>query len=273
MSTHNVPMPDLRIVPTTHVLAHEDHDVQRSTPLIERMRHEAVMINPPLVAPLDDARFVVLDGANRAFAFSQLGIPHILVQVAPYDSGLVELATWHHVVCGWSADAFIADIAQLPELLMSDMHDRMHTPLASIHTRAGRTLHLHLPGETLAGRNHTLNRLVRVYQAQASLQRTTIDDPEAVWHLHPTGQALILYRPYQPHEIVQSAALGMPLPPGVSRHVVHGRAIRVNYAMDRLRDETVSLEQKNADLLAWMREKLAQRQVRYYAESTYQFDE
>lgn len=273
MSIHNVPMPDLQIVPTTSVLAHEDHDIQRAIPLIERIGHESTMINPPLVAPLDNTRYVVLDGANRVYAFTQLGIPHILVQVAPYDSGLVELETWHHVICGWDADEFIADISQLPELLMSEGNRTTPLPVATIHTRGHRTVHLTLPAESLSTRNILMNHIVRVYQAHATLQRTNLDDLEAIWHLHPTGQAVIMFRPYSPVEILQSAAQNTPLPPGVSRHIVHGRAIRVNYPMDRLRDTTVSLEQKNAVLLDWMREKVAQRQVRYYAEATYQFDE
>ncbi len=61
------------------------------------------MINPPLVAPMDDGdQYVILDGANRVYAFSELDYPHILVQVASYDSGLVELSNWQHVVAGWS---------------------------------------------------------------------------------------------------------------------------------------------------------------------------
>ena len=40
-----------------------------------------------------------------------------------------------------------------------------------------------------------------------------------------------------------------------------------------LRDPNITLEQKNIDLLRWMQNKLANRQVRYYAEATYQFDE
>ncbi|MFN8448408.1 MAG: hypothetical protein U0521_07410 [Anaerolineae bacterium] len=54
---------------------------------------------------------------------------------------------------------------------------------------------------------------------------------------------------------------------------MHGRAIRVNYPLEALRDGTLTLEQKNADLLAWLQSKMANRQVRYYAEATYQFDE
>ena len=40
-----------------------------------------------------------------------------------------------------------------------------------------------------------------------------------------------------------------------------------------LRDPATPLERKNARLLEWLQTKLANRQVRYYAEATYQFDE
>ncbi|MCA9906825.1 MAG: hypothetical protein KC547_23380, partial [Anaerolineae bacterium] len=63
------------------------------------------------------------------------------------------------------------------------------------------------------------------------------------------------------------------LPPGISRHIVHGRAIRVNYPLDALRDSSLTLDDKNARLQDWIRHRLASRAVRYYAEATYQFDE
>src|SRR5689334_706378 len=97
-----VPTPDLRIVPVSILHAHEEHDSQRSQPLVERLRGESLMINPPLVAPMESGQYVILDGANRVYAFSELEYPHILVQVAPYESGLVELSNWQHVVAGWS---------------------------------------------------------------------------------------------------------------------------------------------------------------------------
>ena len=114
MSPHQIdaPQPDLRIVPTKTLHPHEDHDFQRSEPLIERLASETVVINPPIVAPMGDDQFLVLDGANRFHALSHLGYPHILVQVAPYESGYVELKTWRHVVCDWQPEALMEHIKQ-----------------------------------------------------------------------------------------------------------------------------------------------------------------
>ncbi len=91
---NDAPPPDLRIVLTNSLRPHEEHDSQRSLPLIERLKTEAVVINPPIVSPMGANQYVILDGANRFHAFSHLNYPHILVQVASYESGYVELKTW-----------------------------------------------------------------------------------------------------------------------------------------------------------------------------------
>jgi len=100
-------LPDLRILPLDVLIPHEQTDPRRVDPLTLRLKGEAVLRNPPIVAPFDaqgapDERsyFVVLDGANRTAAFRALGVPHILAQVVEY--GQVQLHIWHHVLtaCG-----------------------------------------------------------------------------------------------------------------------------------------------------------------------------
>ncbi len=267
----SVPTPDLRIVPVSSLHPHEEHDSQRSEPLIERLRSETTMINPPLVAPMDGNQYVILDGANRAYAFAGLGYPHILVQVASYDGGFVELSNWQHVVSGWSEDQFIQHLRQIPEIdLLEGDHPQA---LAHLLLRGDRTLSLTASAADLRERNATLRRLVEVYQRHARLHRTALSVPAEIWHLFPDAVAIVFFPTYQPADIIAAAQQYAYLPPGISRHIVHGRAIRVNYPLDLLRAPDRTLEQKNADLLAWMQSKLANRQVRYYAEATYQFDE
>ena len=43
-------MPDLRVVPVADLLLHEQHDAQRSEPLLQRLRTDGVLKNPPIVA-------------------------------------------------------------------------------------------------------------------------------------------------------------------------------------------------------------------------------
>jgi hypothetical protein len=271
----SVPTPVLRIVAVGSLHPHEEHDSQRSEPLIERIRTETTMINPPLVAPMNaptgDEQYVILDGANRVHAFSELGYPHILTQVASYDSGLVELSNWQHVVAAWNSEQSLRQLEQIPGIALGEGEDPQ--AIARIRFRDDRLIAVCAPETTIHGRNAALRRVVAVYQQNARLHRTALSDPDEIWRMFPDATALVTFPHYRPQDIIDAAQQRAYLPPGISRHIAHGRAVRVNYPLDALRDPSISLEQKNADLLAWVQEKLANRQVRYYAEATYQFDE
>jgi hypothetical protein len=274
----DAPHPDLRIVPTEALHPHEEHDSQRAIPLAERLHTEAYMINPPVVAAMGDG-YVVLDGANRFHAFSHLGYPHILVQVVAYVPQQVELKTWHHIVGGWSAAAFLEGVAGLDAKLNAGTAFMPPAPgappvpvpasaLAKITLRDGEM-------HTLSGpAGNTLTRaFVGLYQRSAALHRTALNDKDALWTLYPDATALIEFAPLSPQAIMRAAETHDYLPPGVSRHIVHGRAIRVNYPLEHLRDRHTPLAAKNAALQEWVRARLAARKIRYYAEATYQYDE
>lgn len=267
----SAPMPDLRIVPTASVFPHEEVDSQRLRPLVERIRRESHVINPPIIAPMGDGNYVVLDGANRAGAFAELGYPHMLVQVVEYENGTVELENWQHVVCQWSWNELTESLHALPNLLLNN--GEQAGAVAHLIAREGNTLSLHTHAQTRHDKNAALREAVAVYQRSAVLQRTAETDPAQIFPLHPDGAAVIAFARYHPADIIAAARDHAYLPPGISRHVVHGRALLVNYPLEALRDPLRTLDEKNADLHAWVLEKIAHRSVRYYAESTYQFDE
>lgn len=267
----SAPAPDLRIVPIESVQAHEEHDEQRSAPLVERLRNEQFMINPPLVAPIGATQYVILDGANRCHSFMRLEYPHILIQVVNYNSGYVDLSTWNHIVSGWDKAAFLHELEQLPDIGISE--GQAANAIAHIIFRDGLKLVLHAPVATTMERNASLRHFVRVYQQNATLYRTAINEPDELWLLYPDAIALVLFPQYFPADIIAAAKYKAYLPPGISRHIVHGRALRVNYPLDELRDTRRLLREKNARLQEWMQDKLSKRQLRYYAEATYQFDE
>jgi len=271
MTHASAPIPDLRIVDITTLHPHEDHDSQRSGPLIARLQRETTIINPPLAAPMGLNEFVILDGANRVTAFKALEYPHLLIQVASYNTSQVELSTWSHVVCSWTEAEFTQLLYELPSVRIKESQDA--AAIAHVIFPDQRVLSISAALNTLQERNAALRQIVAIYQQRAVLQRTALVEPREVFLLHPDGIALVVFPTYTPADIIEAARHHAYLPPGVSRHVVHGRAIRVNYPLERLRDPNVPLRQKNADLFRWMQDKLAQRQVRYYAESTYQFDE
>ncbi len=269
----SAPTPELRIVPIAHIWAHEEHDSQRSKPLEARLREAELFINPPIVAPMEGEGddYVILDGANRCYAFGSIGFEHILVQVTSYNSGFVFLDSWNHIVSGWGADSLLNAMHAVEN---AELLDGNHEgALVTLVLRDGRTFSLTSSAENLHERNATLRRAVSTYQQNAALYRTALNEPGQLWPLYPDATALFIFPAYRPADIIRAAKYRAFLPPGISRHVIHGRALHLNYPMDALRDDRASLHEKNEALQIWLRQRLAQRQVRYYAEATYQFNE
>ncbi|GAB4510504.1 MAG: hypothetical protein OHK0046_07490 [Anaerolineae bacterium] len=271
MDHTSAPPPDLRIIRVDSAHPHEEHDSQRSAPLMSRLQAAEFMINPPVVAPMGASQFVILDGANRFYAFQSLHYPHILVQVVSYDSGYVDLQTWQHVISGWDEDQFLTELHQLKMVKLVEGQDA--DSIAHILFRSGHVVGICCPVETTHERNEVLRQVVSVYQRHARLNRTAIHEPQEIWLLYPEAFGFVLFPRYTPNDIIAAAKYKAFLPPGISRHIVHGRALRVNYPMALLRDENTRLADKNAALVEWVQAKLANRAVRYYAEATYQFDE
>lgn len=265
------PVPELRIVPAESLFAHESHDSQRSRPLIERFRSDEYIINPPVVAPMDSDGYVILDGANRCHALRALGYPHLPVQVVTWESGQIRLDTWNHVVSDWTADSLLIGLAALPGLTVAEAAPT--PPVADLYLADGRQFALCAAAEDAWTRNDLLCRLVAVYQQGATLYRSVLDDLAQLQHHFPDMVALLRFPPVSASAVETAAREKAWIPPGVSRHIISGRALRINYPVRELADDGRSLKQKNDELQRWMRQKLAQRQVRFYAESTYQFDE
>jgi len=274
-------MPDLRFVAVESLVPHEQHDEQRSGPLVQRLREQGVLRNPPIVAALapDDRRFVVLDGANRATAALAAGLPHLLVQVVRYDDPGVKLTTWHHALIGFPVhelEGALATVAGL-ECATTDLR-HAHAVLArreaiaivahgtdrAITLQGGADLHRH---------NVVLNAVVEAYRTRTRFHRVASDSLVEAQAEHPEVTALVVFPHFEPAEILELATRGARLPAGITRHLIRWRALRLNIPIERLADSHHSIEQKNRWLQDWLKEKLGQRQVRFYEEPTVLFDE
>lgn len=275
--------PDLRILPLELLVEHEYNDDQRTLPLAERLEAEGVLKNPPIVTPLgqDDPRFVVLDGANRVTALSNLGYSHILVQVVAYEPPQVTLSTWHHVISDLEpydftqglagvegVDFFATDLLQARAGL-ARREFLMYVIRADGWVFAARPQQ---PGRSVHEHNRLLNALVDTYRQRCRLQRAMTESLEEARRLYAPLTAIVVFPQYEPAEVLILARDGELLPAGLTRHLIQGRALRVNYPLSELRAPQ-SLEEKNARLRAWLRQKLTSKEVRFYGEATFLFDE
>ncbi|NDJ87260.1 MAG: ParB N-terminal domain-containing protein [Chloroflexi bacterium] len=282
-ATFEVPPPELRILPVKSLLPHEEFDVQRVEPLMHRIEDAGIWLHPPIVTPLPDSEheYVVLDGANRCHAMSQLDYPHILVQVVDYNSAQVELDTWNHVIANLETSTIVSSIQELAGVDIQSS-DRLSAQ-AAVAQRIALAFLIDLQTQDTyvmraqadAGQNATamLRQIVNQYKDRCMLERINTDDVEHVLQMFQEATTLVVFPHYEPSEVLYAARERNLLPPGISRHIIHGRAMRLIYPLQALRDSKTSLERKNADLQEWVNRRIQQHAVRYYAESIYTFDD
>jgi hypothetical protein len=273
--------PDLRFVAVEALVPHEQHDEERSGPLVRRLREMGMLRNPPIVAAFaaNDPRFVVLDGANRTTAARQAGLPHLLVQVDRYAEPDVRVGTWHHALIGVKPAELEAALGKVPDL---EWHptDLLHAhavlarreAIAFVALGPDRAVSLH-GGTDLHKRNAVLNAVVEGYRTRATVHRVVGDSLADAQAELPEVTALVVFPHFEPAEVLELATVGARLPAGITRHLVAWRALRVNVPLDRLADRKQPLEEKNEWLREWLREKVRHRQVRFYQEPTVVFDE
>lgn len=274
-------IPRLEIIPANSLVVHEQNDNQRTGPLVKRMLADGVLKNPPIVAPMGegDPRYVVLDGANRTTAFLEMGYPHVLAQVVDYEDGeAVRLSTWHHVVAGIEAENFTGVLATVngldyrpTDLGRARAALARRESLAYIVSRNGMVFGV-LGGSDLQSRCLLLNQMVNAYKDHGRIYRSATDQVAQVRELYPDLTALVVFPHHEPAEILELARDAARLPAGITRHIINRRALRVNYPLDELRSDE-PLEAKNERLGEWLRAKLAAKEIRYYPEATYLFDE
>lgn len=274
---HKTEIPKLLILPADALILHEDVDSRRVEPLVKRLQMDALLKNPPVAAECspgaDPGRYVILDGANRTTALWQLEAPHHLVQVVDY--GEVGLDTWGHLVTGITQEMFAASLAKtglnLDLTTRQDARERLarHEIAASIANPNGEVFALPAHGSE----TETLRRLTSVYNGQSTIHRVTSDDLAELLPYYQDVAALVRFPRYTQNEILYLASNGHKLPTGITRHMIPGRALRVNLPLSILMDAQQSTRQKNEWLHTWISHKLAQREIRYYQEATFLFDE
>jgi hypothetical protein len=117
-----------------------------------------------------------------------------------------------------------------------------------------------------------LVRLVDSYQGLCRIDRVSTSAARGLAEIYPGFSALVVFRRFLVEEVVESAAMGLLFPAGLTRFVISPRALRLNFPIAILAEDR-AIEEKQQALAEWVRERVGGRHVRFYAESTFLFDE
>lgn len=271
-------MPVLRVVESGRLLLHEEPDPGRVKRLHEAFRRDGVLRNPPIVAPMPDGAAAVLDGANRVTALREGGIPHAVVQVVEYDRPEITLAAWRHYVREEGREPLRDRVTDLSGIQTSTLRDPTEAG-GRLARGEGAAAVIDAQGGTLLGAGvdpvvaaETLNRIVALYRGRDRIYRVDDgDDVDALTAGYGPG-SLVVFRTFEKSEILLIAGRGGRLPTGITRHIIPGRALRINVPLDWLTGPSDTAA-KQARLDASLRRRWLDHGVRHYAESTFLFDE
>lgn len=272
---------NLAIVSLGDVLLHEEIEIKRVDALVERLKTDRLLKNPPIVTAVNGAggmRYIVLDGASRSSALRALKVRDVLVQIVDYHSSTLRLESWNHLLVNISSDELrriLSAATDAEQVEMSEAEAQRELSAREIigylKFKDGAVLGLRCSSD-LADQAHELNRVVHAYEGQVELYRVASTDPDQPVANREQVVAVMVFPRYTPDEIVKLAMNGARVPMGITRHIIPGRALRLNVPLDVL-ESGDSLEQKNAWLDAWLQDKLKHRHVRYYQEPVILFDE
>ncbi len=271
-------IPTLRILPLDALILHEDHDLQRTQPLVEKLRSQGILRNPPIVMSLRDGsgRYMVLDGANRVTSLKAMEFPHIVAQVVEPDDPRVTLQTWNHVVWGMKPGALLHALRQIKGLSLKkiDVQHSLTPPdctTLQIRLSDGRA-YLGCTPTTLEDEVRVLHATVNTYKKRAFLDRTSQTLIESFRNVYPDLTALVIFPRFDIQTVLTLVGRGQVLPTGITRFTISPRVLHLNYPLHEL-SSAKPIEYKQAYLQHWIEERLKHKNVRYYAEATFLFDE
>lgn len=273
--------PTFEIIPIHKAIPHEFHDHSRTPPLIEKLRASGVMINPPLFSPFDDGsgQYMVLDGANRVFAFKEMGFPHILAQTIPADSNALKLSSWNHVIWDMATSLLLKSLKDITDtsLIEKGGNEEINENegaivIVSIKTPDDRELCLTSKHKQKSECVALLIAVMDTYKYTARFDRIPLGTIEAIQGLYEDITAIISYPQFQIQEVFELCKAGILFPSGITRFRITPRALKINYPLDELASNK-PLEEKRNNLHTWLQERLSRKGVRFYAESTLIFDE
>lgn len=271
--------PHFDILPVESLILHEDHDKQRSAPLIEKLRGAGVLRNPPIVMPLTDGteRYMVLDGANRVTSLRALEFPHLVAQVVEANDPNVNLQTWNHIVWGMSPKSLLSRLRKIKGVNVTKVD-----PYKSLDAPKYTPVSVRLPNEKLyllveepadlAQHIDTLHAIANTYKSSASLDRTSQTRIEPFREVYKDLTALVIFPRFSIRTLLKLAGRNIVLPTGITRFTVSPRALHLNYPLHEL-SSGKPIEYKREYLKRWVDERVQKKGVRLYAEATFLFDE
>jgi hypothetical protein len=275
-------VPDLRLVEPERIRFHEHPERNRTLRLVERLREERTLRNPPIVARLDQRHHVLLDGANRVSALVELGYSHVPVQVIDYARGEVQLKGWHHLLLeGAKLDLrerlASLDGARLVRAAVEDVAGllALRQVFAVLVDETGAAWALRPATDRVELREWmaVIEGVVAAYEGRTRLERIKLAEYAELPEVFRTVEhQLVLYPTITKAELLDLVSESLRIPTGLTRHLIPGRALGLHLPLAFLR-EPWSAERKAEHFHGVVDDLEMRGRIRFYEESVFVMNE
>ena len=277
-------IPNLQLVRVENVRFHEHPERSRTQRLVERVRQEQRLRNPPIVADMGSGDFLLLDGANRVSAFLELDYSHIPVQVVDYGDERVQLKGWHHLLVNGRSLNLHQELGNLPATQLKEVPQNRLPHLLEL-----RTVYAVLVDEQancwglfpsdqdaeieIRQRIAMMDQVVSSYEGQSKLERIKLADfsllPEV---MNSVEHQMCLFPVLTKNELLQMARHNVMIPTGLTRHLIPGRALGINIDLSFL-TALSDAEAKIAHFRKYIDDLEVAGRIRFYEESVFVMNE
>ncbi len=266
--------PDLRLVPLDSIELQEEPDKKRLDRLVTGIRSSHVVRDPPIVTAGVGKKLMQLDGTTRLSALRRIGCTHAVVQYVDYnDSSQVLIKSWVHV-SKVNRNDFIKGIRQIPHVKTESFQIGLGLtltghPLATVTIIFNNGKGLSVLGDSdLVQKVLVMKKVVRLYESLIERDREVSiegrDQLAEFFAKHPDKNVALFFPTFAAHEIYSLLKKGIVLPAGITRHIINGRVLGINYPIAMLAKKIPNEEKQK-----YFAHLLKTIQLRYYEESTF----
>jgi hypothetical protein len=269
--------PKLELIALSSIQPQEKADVGRVKNLISGMEKSGILRDPPIVARGPRGSLIQLDGTTRLMALKELGCTHTVAQIVDYnDSSQVLIKSWVHV-SKVDRKKFLKELKSIKNVSTEEFKLGLGLtltghPLAvtSIIFRDGRGLSV-IGSYDLFKRVRLMQRVVDLYSKFITRNREvsieSMAELKEFFENHQDKNVALFFPSFSAQEIFALLKKGITLPQGITRHIVNGRLLRINYPLEMLKNGTGVGKKK-----AFFKSFTEELTVRFYEESTFVVD-
>jgi len=273
-------LPDIRIIPIEELVFHEMEDPERTKRIAERIRADGVLKNPVIVGNVkhESSKFLLLDGVHRVNALKKLGSKDVVAQIVDYWSDDVKVYTWCHVIHGINARHLLKKLKDIKDINLEKMNEKSAQMLleqkriVSYLLFKNEDVFVVKSKDDLKTRATKLRDVVNVYGATSKIYRVSKSEVDFLLRKSKDATAVLFIPVYEKDDIVNLAFNKIELPAGITRHVVSKRVLGLYMDLALLKVD-ISIEDKNKLLEEVIKQRVANKKIRFYPESVVVFDE